>query len=147
MINKRLNQMHPRSWKKDLYICFKTGGGEDEEGRPLPKYHDPTPFLNHKGFNYQPIKEKSDIEMFGASSTGVIKAVIKQNDYAYCLFNEDSVGSVAYLNEASPYIKPSWATSDIESQNGEWANYEVNAVRVLNLTKHIYFVKYKSTGA
>lgn len=145
--NPRLNRMHPSNWKKDFYICLKLPDGDDDMGRPLPPYSEYESYIGNNGINYQPIKDKTDIEIFGENSTGVIKAVIKRGEVAYDLFTDDLIGSLVYLDGVRPDIKPKWALNDEESFIGEWANYQVNAVRTINLTKHIYFVKYKSTGS
>lgn len=145
-VNPRLNRLHPSNWKKDLYLCNKLENIENDYGENIPNFSVAIPLLGRNGINYQSIKERTDIEMFGENSTGVIKAVIQRHEHAYNLFNEDSKGGVVYLNEASPFIQPNWSTLPSESYIGEWANYQVNAVRIYNLTKHVYFVKIKTTG-
>lgn len=140
-----------RNFKKELYLSKKPSGIDveyDDNGNPIMEYGNPIDFINHNGINYQPISAKSDMEMFGANSSSVHKALLMENHKAYDYFDEDSVGDLVYLNGASPYVKPSWdrGSYDHEPRNGFWANFEVNAVRTYNLTKHVYFVKHKTSG-
>lgn len=132
-----------------MYLSRKSHDDElDEYGDPVVGFGLPIKLSGIKGVNYQPISARSDIEIFGENATGVYKALLTTRDWAYHIFTEDNVGDVVYINGASPFTRPIWDKSrfDVEPINGYWANYEVNAVRTYNLTKHVYFVKYKASG-
>ena len=148
MAHRMLGQP-PIGFKKKLYLSKKPLFEDyDEYGEPVSVYSKPIVLEGHKGINYQPISAKTDIEMFGANSKSVHKAVVTRSDFSYSLFNEESIGDLVYLNGASPTNKPSWEKSNVEVEptNGAWANYQINAVREYHVSKHIYFVKHKETG-
>lgn len=147
---KNLIRQVPISYKKTMYISEKPLEVDlDKYGEPIMEYGDPYELSGLHGVNYQPISAKSDIEMFGDNATGVHKALVTRKDYTYNLFTEKNVGDLVYLNGASPTTRPVWDRSglDVEPKNGYWANYQINAIRDYHFSKHIYFVKYKSTGA
>lgn len=149
MVRNRLNLQPPRSYKKTLYVSKKPLEEElDEYGEPVVSYGEPVLYTGAMGVNYQPITARGDIEMFGANATSTYKGLVTRHDPTFDHFSEESVGDLVYLNGASPTKRPDWDRSnlDVEPFHGAWANYEINAVRVYHMSKHIYFVKHKATG-
>lgn len=149
MVTRTLLGQPPAAFKKTMYLSEKPVFEDyDEYGEPIVEYSPPMKLSGLRGVNYQPISAKTDIEMYGSSSKGVHKALVTTRDANYKLFGEWSVGDLVYLNGASPTTKPIWDKSNAvkEPTNGAWANYEINAVREYHMSKHIYFVKHKTTG-
>lgn len=134
-----------------MYLAVKSDSQDyDENGQPINAYEQPIAFTGINGINYQPLTAESDIQMYGASSQEVVKAVIMNTDKAYDYFTPEMVGSVVYLFGSSPFNKPKW---DVETELGEepkhgfWANYEVDAVLPMLIHTNVFFKKNKRTGA
>ena len=141
----------PKLFKRNMYLSLKSQVDEyDDNGMPLDPYDAPIEFIGNNGVNYQPLTAESDIQRFGASSQDVVKAVIMNTDLAYRYFDTDMVGSLVYLFNSSPQIKPLWdkvSPDGTEPKHGYWSNYEVEAVMPMIFHTNVFFKKKKRTGA
>lgn len=138
--------MTPEKWKKVLFIAKSVITDEmDDSGNYIGGFEEPIELK----LNYQPVKADSSLREFGENKTSMYRAIVHQGTKEFDMFSEleeDTI--VAYLNGASPKIKPKWykGNSEMEESNGDWANYTVYSVRHSNLTKTIYFDKRRSVG-
>ena len=139
-------KMSHTHWGKPMYLAIKSATTEvDDYGKPIVGYATPVEMQ----LNYQPIKAEEKAELFGNNVEAEQKAVILIDNPLYNPFIDGIEGSIAYLNGASPLVKPYWdndTTGDVEPRNGYWGNYEITGILVGNLAKRVFFKRTKTTG-
>lgn len=119
-----MNVRTPNDWLKTIYISKRSATStQDTYGNEKFTYATPIAYR----LNHQPISSEADIEMFGASSSQIQKAVVL--DYDYTLFDEFDK---AYLDGVTP-------TGEVVV--GSKANYFIKAIRLQNLATVLYFQK------
>lgn len=112
----------PKSWLKTIYISAR-GSPTKVSGNQTYPYSTPIPFE----VNHQPISASSDIEIFGANSSQIQKAMFLSKPYPN--INEYDK---AYLDGIVPTG---------EGVIGEKANYRVARVLIQNEAMVVYFEK------
>lgn len=112
-----------KRWYKKVYIARKIGSQLDFD------YNETTVYGNPKAYkmNIQPANADSDLEAFGETSFGMMRAIVPFEDFK----DKISEFDVAYI----------YTTPDGENMNGEKADYRVKSVSIQNLAMSIYFEK------
>lgn len=112
-----------KNWYKDVWIAPKTGSNVDEQYYEVTVYGEPVKYK----MNIQPTNATSDLEAFGETSFGMLRAVVPYKKFKGKIKEFD----VAYVG----------VTPDGEAENGDNANYRVKSVMEQNLAITIYFEK------
>ena len=112
-----------KNWYKDVYIASKKGSNVDENYFETTIYNKP---IKYK-MNIQPANATSDLEAFGETSFGMLKAVVPYKAFKGKIKEFD----VAYVE----------TTPEGEYKNGYNADYRVKSVMPQNLAITIYFEK------
>lgn len=112
-----------KRWYKKVYIAKKIGSTIDENFNETTLYD--TPILYK--MNIQPANASSDLEAFGETSFGLMRAIVPYESFKDKIKEFD----VAYIYE----------TPEGEKENGDKADYRVKSVSVQNLAMSIYFEK------
>lgn len=112
------------SWRKDVYIASLTSVTKNSGGDQTSVYSSPVAF----NMNVQPLDDDARIEMFGANSKEMFRALIIGVGHGIKKFD------VAYLNGASP-------TGEVK--NGANSNFVVRRVQEKNISTTIYFESIK----
>lgn len=112
-----------KNWYKDVWIASKVDSDVDENFYEVSIYGEPVKYK----MNIQPTNATSDLEAFGETSFGMLRAVVPYNKFKGKIKEFD----VAYVG----------VTPDGEKENGANANYRVKSVMEQNLAITIYFEK------
>lgn len=112
-----------KNWYKDVWIASKVDSDVDENFYEVSIYDTPVKYK----MNIQPTNATSDLEAFGETSFGMLRAVVPYNKFKGKIKEFD----VAYVG----------ITPDGEAENGANANYRVKSVMEQNLAITIYFEK------
>lgn len=112
-----------KNWKKDVWIASKSGSIVDENYYEVATYDEPVKYR----MNIQPTNASSDLEAFGETSFGMLRAIVPYSKFKGKIKEFD----VAYVG----------VTPDGELENGANANYRVKSVAEQNLAITIYFEK------
>jgi len=112
-----------KNWYKDVWIASKVDSDVDENFYEVSIYGEPVKYK----MNIQPTNATSDLEAFGETSFGMLRAVVPYNKFKGKIKEFD----VAYVG----------VTPDGEAENGANANYRVKSVMEQNLAITIYFEK------
>lgn len=114
------------NWNKICYIRPILEPIEDEYGNQINQYGESQKY----SFNYQPVTNKDEAQMqgFGQSSNGIVRALLNTNEYLGKIKEFDLV----YLYGATP---------NNEAYNGANANYQVVTCIPQNTKILVYFEK------
>ena len=112
-----------KNWYKDVWIASKVGSDIDDQYYEVAIYDEPVKYK----MNIQPTNATSDLEAFGETSFGMLRAVVPYKNFK----NKIKEFDVAYVG----------VTPDGETENGSNANYRVKSVMEQNLAITIYFEK------
>lgn len=112
-----------KRWYKKVYIARKIGSQLDVDYNETAVYDKPKVYK----MNIQPANADSDLEAFGETSFGMMRAIVPYEDFN----NKISEFDVAYI----------YTTPEGENVYGENADYRVKSVSVQNLAISIYFEK------
>lgn len=112
-----------KRWYKRVYIARKIGSQIDVDYNETTIYGKPTAYK----MNIQPTNADSDLEAFGETSFGMMRAIVP-----FEKFN----GKISEFDVAYIYTTP-----EGESVDGANADYRVKSVSVQNLAMSIYFEK------
>lgn len=112
-----------KNWYKDVWIASKTGSTTDENYYEVSTYDTPVKYK----MNIQPANATSDLEAFGETSFGLMRAVVPYHKFK---------GKIKEFDVAYVGIAP-----EGELENGTNANYRVKSVAEQNLAITIYFEK------
>lgn len=112
-----------KNWYKDVWIASKIGSTVSESYYETSVYDTPVKYK----MNIQPTNATSDLEAFGETSFGMLRAVVPYNKFKGKIKEFD----VAYVG----------VTPEGETENGSNANYRVKSVAEQNLAITIYFEK------
>lgn len=117
-------KISPSNWKKYVYIAKRTSVTKDSYGHQTPVYDTPIKYL----LNVQPISEQTRIELFGANSKKMYRAMALSTELD---INELDV---VYLDDATP-------TNEVK--NGFNSNYVVRSVEKQNIATTYFFESIK----
>ena len=112
-----------KRWYKKVYIARKIGSQLDVDYNETAVYDKPKVYK----MNIQPTNADSDLEAFGETSFGMMRAIVPYEDFN----NKISEFDVAYI----------YTTPADETVHGQNADYRVKSVSVQNLAISIYFEK------
>lgn len=112
-----------KRWQKKVYIAKKIGSQLDTDYNETTIYDKPKAYK----INIQPTNASSDLEAFGETSFGMLRAIVPYEEFKGKINEFD----VAYIN----------TVPTDESENGEKADYRVKSVSEQNLAISIYFEK------
>lgn len=112
-----------KRWHKKVYIAKKIGSQLDTDYNETTIYDKPKAYK----MNIQPTNADSDLEAFGETSFGMLRAIVPYEDFK----DKISEFDVAYIS----------TTPDGENVNGEKADYRVKTVSIQNLAISVYFEK------
>ena len=112
-----------KKWYKKIYISRKIGSQLDTDYNETTIYDLPKPYK----MNIQPANADSDLEAFGETSFGMMRAIVPLESFE----NKISEFDVAYI----------YTTPDGEIENGANADYRVKSISIQNLAMSIYFEK------
>lgn len=116
-----------KQWKKEIYIAKKE---KDKDGQDVIDKYGKVRYLKPKKylFNVQPLNGSTDIMGYGQDAQQIQRATINFEKY----FGIFEVDDLAYLDGVTPKD---------ETNNGERANYRIDAVLNQNKIIAIYFEK------
>lgn len=112
------------SWRKQVYIAKKLDSVKDSKGNQRQVYATPIAYE----INVQPLRDDARIEMFGANSRKMFRAIIHGVNHDINDFD------VVYLEGATP-------TGEIN--NGDNSNYIVRRSSKQNVVTMLYFESIK----
>lgn len=112
-----------KRWYKKVYIARKVGSKLDNDYNETSIYGEPVAYK----MNIQPTNADSDLEAFGETSFGMMRAIVPLESFKGKISEFD----VAYIE----------TTPDGETENGLNADYRVKSVSYQNLAMSIYFEK------